>query len=137
MTHFHGDRCYGIGAGDTEVLICGGKDVPYANDKVALDLISHLARQKAFSERTFGPGPRTAGVVDHIRKELKEIEAKPDDLSEWIDVVILGFDGAWRAGYAPEQIVAELLRKQEKNESRTWPDWRTASPDKAIEHVRE
>lgn len=99
-------------------------------------LVQHLTRQSEFSQRTFGPGVRTAGVVDHIRKELREIEAKPHDLSEWIDVVILGFDGAWRAGYSPKEIVAALEAKQAKNEARQWPDWRTAAPDKAIEHVR-
>lgn len=26
---------------------------------------------------------------------------------------------------------------QSVNEARKWPDWRTMSPDKAIEHVRE
>jgi hypothetical protein len=101
-----------------------------------MDLVQHLNRQRDFSERTFGPGQRTAGVVDHIRKELREIEANPDDLSEWIDVIILGFDGAWRAGYTPTEIVAALEAKQAKNEGRQWPDWRTAPHDKAIEHVR-
>ena len=101
-----------------------------------MDLTNHLARQIDFSARTFGPGARTAGVVDHIRKELREIEAKPNDLSEWIDVVILAFDGAWRAGYTPAEIVSALDAKQSKNERRQWPDWRTSAPDKAIEHVR-
>ena len=101
-----------------------------------MDLIKHLERQKTFSEATFGPGPRTAGVCDHIRKELREIEAAPDDLSEWVDVVLLALDGAWRAGYTPEQIAAAIEAKQTKNQGRTWPDWRTAEPGKAIEHVR-
>lgn len=102
-----------------------------------LDLVAHLHRARQFSERTFGPGQRTEGLVDHIRKELLEVLAKPDDLSEWIDVAILAFDGAWRAGYTPEQIAAALVAKQTKNESRQWPDWRTAEPGKAIEHVRD
>ena len=102
-----------------------------------MNLIEHLRRQRAWSEQTFGPGPRTLGVTDHIRKELLEIELKPDDLSEWIDVAILALDGAWRAGYTPEEIVAALEAKQTKNESRAWPDWRAGSPDKAIEHMRE
>lgn len=99
-------------------------------------LLEHLARQCAWSERTFGPGERTAGVVDHIRKELDEVLANPTDLSEWIDVVILALDGAWRIGATPEQIIAALVAKQTKNEGRQWPDWRTAAPGKAIEHVR-
>ncbi|TDC34202.1 DUF550 domain-containing protein [Micromonospora sp. 15K316] len=97
---------------------------------------AHLARQRAFSERTFGPGPRTAGILDHIRKELAEIAAAPGDLGEWVDVVILALDGAWRAGHEPQAIVDAIVAKQAKNEARTWPDWRTVAPDRAIEHDR-
>ncbi|HGN0596516.1 TPA: dATP/dGTP pyrophosphohydrolase domain-containing protein [Pseudomonas aeruginosa] len=96
----------------------------------------HLHRQREFSERTFGPGPRAAGVIDHIRKELREIEEAPGDLAEWIDVVILALDGAWRTGATPAQIIDALVAKQAKNEARTWPDWRTAPADRAIEHDR-
>jgi hypothetical protein len=106
-------------------------------DTTTFDLIAHLYRQRAFSEKTFGTGDRAAGVVDHIRKELVEIESDPKDLEEWIDVTLLALDGAWRAGYSPEEIVAALEAKQTHNEGRTWPDWRTADPGKAIEHIRE
>lgn len=102
----------------------------------AFDMLSHLARQREFSERTFGPGPRAKGVVDHIRKELREIEADPSDLSEWADVVILALDGFWRAGASPQQIIDTIVAKQTKNEARVWPDWRTMPTDKAIEHDR-
>ncbi|MCP1617004.1 uncharacterized protein DUF550 [Pseudomonas sp. SLBN-26] len=100
------------------------------------DFAAHLQRQREFSERTFGPGSRAKGVVDHIRKELKEIEASPGDLSEWIDVVILALDGAWRSGATPAQIIDALVAKQTRNEARTWPDWRSVPLDKAIEHDR-
>src|SRR4051812_41518412 len=79
------------------------------------DLVAHLERQRAFSERTFGPGVRTDGVCDHIRKELTEIAASPHDLSEWIDVVLLALDGAWRAGFTPLEIAQALAAKQAKN----------------------
>lgn len=101
------------------------------------DFLAHLQRQRDWSGETFGPGARTAGVIDHIRKELREIEADPADVSEWIDVVILGLDGAWRAGYQPQDIIDALAAKQAKNEERDWPDWRTQPPDRAIEHVKE
>jgi hypothetical protein len=100
------------------------------------DLIAHLRRHIEFSQRTFGPGARAAGVIDHIRKELREIEADPTDLKEWCDVMMLAFDGAWRSGATPEQIAAAIEAKQTKNEGRQWPDWRTAPNDRAIEHVR-
>lgn len=104
------------------------------------DLLQHLRRQAEFSERTFGPGQRTAAVCDHITKELIEVQeaaasGKPV-LPEWMDVVILALDGAWRSGATPEQIVAALVAKQTKNEGRRWPDWRTQDPTKAIEHDR-
>jgi hypothetical protein len=104
------------------------------------DLLAHLRRQINFSARTYGPGDRTAGVCDHIRKELNEVQADAaagvPTLPEWVDVIILGFDGAWRSGATPEQIVAAIVAKQTKNEGRRWPDWRTADPGKAIEHDR-
>jgi hypothetical protein len=105
-------------------------------DVIPWTLLAHLYRQRRFSERTFGPGPRTQGVVDHIRKELIEIEQRPDDLSEWIDVVLLAFDGAWRAGHEPHTIIEKLAEKQLINEHRKWPDWRTAPAGKAIEHTK-
>jgi hypothetical protein len=103
---------------------------------MTFDLIAHLHRQREFSERTFGPGARTAGVLDHIRKELAEIEAAPDDIEEWVDVILLALDGAWRAGFDPEEIALSIALKLEHNSSRTWPDWRNADPTKAIEHIR-
>lgn len=96
----------------------------------------HLDRQREWSHETFGPGPRTLGVLDHIRKELAEIEANPTDVNEWVDVIILAFDGAWRAGWEPQQILDAVAAKQSRNEARTWPDWRTMSEDVAIEHDR-
>jgi hypothetical protein len=104
---------------------------------MSFDLVAHLTRQRAFSERTFGPGPRTAGVIAHIHKELLEIEADPANLVEWIDVILLAFDGAWRAGHSPAAIVEVLDAKQTKNEARDWPDWRTLPADVPIEHRRD
>ena len=159
-----------------------------------VDLEAHLIRQREFSLKTFGPGARTKGVCDHIRKELLEISVAPKDIMEWVDVIILAFDGTWRAGILPSSVVASMgffafprldmaeiieeiletlivieagnggmwvdvanlallalekqgwpreavwhavVAKQIKNESRRWPDWRTAPKDKAIEHDRE
>lgn len=100
------------------------------------DFEAHLARQHEWSERTFGPGMRTLGIIDHIQRELVEIQDDPSDLNEWIDVVILALDGAWRCGASPSEIIAGIVAKQAKNEARSWPDWRTSDPNKAIEHKR-
>lgn len=95
-----------------------------------------LEQWREFSERTFGPGRRTNGVIQHIKKELKEIEESPLDVEEWCDVMHLALDGARRAGASGQEIIDTLIAKQAKNEARDWPDWRTASEDAPIEHVR-
>ncbi|WP_444551114.1 dATP/dGTP pyrophosphohydrolase domain-containing protein [Brucella vulpis] len=99
-------------------------------------LETYYARQIEWSKNTFGPALRTKGIIDHIKKELKEIEAEPHDLSEWIDVVILAMDGFWRHGGSVDDLMPRLLAKQQKNMARTWPDWRTMSEEQAIEHDR-
>lgn len=129
-----------------------------------MDLVTHLTRQAAFSKATFGPGARTKGVTDHIKKELKEVAkvydenggmpdgAAPDmhvhmdAAREWTDVAILGLDGLtraistahpdWTFDMVASEAVKMIVAKQGKNELRDWPDWRTAAPGKAIEHVR-
>lgn len=98
--------------------------------------VAHLERQRAWSRATFGPGERTVGVIDHIRKELNEILEHPEDITEWADLLILAFDGAWRVGFEPADIISAVKEKQAVNELREWPDWRTAEPGKAIEHIR-
>ena len=90
--------------------------------------------QVPWSRATFGEGPRPNGVCDHIAKELDEIRKAPDDLSEWVDVITLAFDGASRAGYSYDDIVKELNRKQTVNFLRKWPA--PTSEDKAVEHIK-
>lgn len=113
-----------------------GTDRRKAGRAEEFSFLAHIFRAKEFSERTFGPGHRTKGVIDHIRKELIEVESSPLDLEEWVDVWMLALDGAWRTGATPEQIIAQIVAKQIKNEGRKWPDWRTADRDKGIEHDR-
>lgn len=95
-----------------------------------------IAEQRAWSDETFGPGPRAAGVIDHLTKELTEVAADPNDLSEWIDLLILTLDGASRQGFTGEQIIEAYHTKMKENHLRSWPDWRTCDPNKAIEHLR-
>lgn len=118
-----------------QMIVAWANAAPQASAE-AFDFAGHLARQAEFSALTFGPGARVAGVCDHIRKELIEVETSGGDLKEWVDVIILGLDGAWRSGATPQEIITAIVAKQAKNEARTWPDWRTVDPNKAIEHDR-
>lgn len=95
----------------------------------------YVSKQQEWSARTFGDGPRTKGITAHIRKELEEVEAAPNDLEEWIDVMILALDGAWRCGGTPQTIAAMLERKQAKNFGRTYP--KPLSQDHPSFHVKE
>ena len=95
----------------------------------------HLANQRRWSDATFGPGTRLRGVIEHIRKELVEVEESDGDLSEWVDVIILAFDGALRSGAQPQQVIDAVKAKQAVNEARSWPDWRNFGEDQAIEDV--
>lgn len=97
---------------------------------------TYYARQIEWSRATFGPDKRTGGIIDHITKELREVAADPHDLSEWVDLIILAMDGFWRHGGTAEDLMPRLLAKQQKNMARKWPDWRTMSPERAIEHDR-
>ncbi len=84
-------------------------------------LDSFLLTQRHWSAKTFGLGAgRWKGIVAHVEKELREIEQDPLDLEEWIDVIILGFDGAWRTGASNHAIIAALFAKQAKNRRRQW-----------------
>lgn len=105
----------------------------------SFDMVAHLRDQWAFGEKAFGPISHNnhLGPLQHLRKELVEIEADPDDVTEWADGLLLLCDGAMRAGHTPEQIVKALADKLALNKTRTWPDWRESKPNSAIEHVRE
>jgi hypothetical protein len=101
-----------------------------------MDLAFYLVRQRQWFLKVFGPGRRDEGLIKHIKKELNEIRESPGDLEEWIDVIILGFEGAIRNAETVEDVIECLQMKQDKNINRTWPDWVNMEPDKPIEHVK-
>lgn len=97
-----------------------------------VDLVEH---QRKFSYRTFGPGMRTASILDHIEDEIEEVALAPHSLEEWADIILLALDGAWRTGATALQVSEAILAKMEKNENREWPDWRESDLTKRIEHI--
>ena len=102
-----------------------------------MDMLEFLKQQQKFQAETFGTKPRSAGVIDHIKKELKEVEVNPAEILEWIDIVLLAFGGALNVGFSPARILGALETKIDINNKRDWPNWKTANPDKAIEHIKE
>lgn len=100
-----------------------------------MDLGNYIHSQINWSIITFGKGMRTLGIVEHISSELDEIKENPEDLSEWVDVIILALDGAWRAGHSPKEISNALQEKQKINFERSWPT--PESEDEAVYHNKE
>jgi hypothetical protein len=100
---------------------------------------AYIRRQIEWSYKNFGHGHRTTAILNHIEKEIKEIVENPHDLEEWIDIIILALDGAWRCGrqrdYTPEDIMDMLDFKQLKNFDRVWV--LPADPNQPCEHQRE
>jgi hypothetical protein len=108
---------------------------PLARDagRVAPVGIDALADEKSrWSLKTFGPGKRTRGLVEHIRRELDEILANPDDLTEPVDVILLAMDLYARAG--GKSLLEDLRKKHNINTWRTWPA--PESEDHPAEHDR-
>jgi hypothetical protein len=97
------------------------------------DLQEYLWKQRLWSTETFGEGKRTQGLTKHISSELNEILESPDDLMEWIDVMILALDGYWRAGGDPDNVLNMLIEKQDKNIRRTW---KKVAEDQPSFHVK-
>jgi len=100
-----------------------------------VNLEKHIESQRVWSKRTFGDGPRTEGILKHIEAEMREVREHPEDLFEWIDIVILALDGAWRAGHSPYDIALALQTKMLKNINRTWP--KPVSQDEPVMHIKE
>jgi hypothetical protein len=99
-----------------------------------MNLFAFINKQMRWSANTFGRTPRLKGILEHIRKEVQEIEEKPSDISEWADVIILAIDGAWRQGFTAHQICQALEEKQLKNFSRVW---NVQGDDQPCEHIEQ
>jgi len=85
-----------------------------------MDIIKFINEHIAWSRATFGEDYKWEQILNHIDEELREIEEYSNDVWEWIDVIFLALDGAWRAGYTAEQIIETMQEKQKINFSRKW-----------------
>lgn len=80
-----------------------------------------------WSQVTFGNvGP--IGPLKHLRREVKEVIAKPHDLSEWADMQFLLWDAQRRAGITDEQITQAMIEKLAVNKQREWPEPKDGEP---------
>ena len=98
------------------------------------DFIQWIEDKNKWSLVTFGEGQRPEGVIKHIESELQEIRDAPNDIMEWVDVILLAIDGAFRAGFSAKEIVSAMIRKQEINKTRVWT---VPNGDEPSFHIRE
>lgn len=83
-------------------------------------------------------------VIESIRWDLNLLAGGKNDLNLWVRLNLIATLGLVYAltdegidvTRATDMGFTMIMQKQEKNERRVWPDWRTASADAAIEHVK-
>lgn len=130
---------------------------PYTQS--AVDMLDFWKRLQEWSKETFGPkehrGP--TGPIKHLIKEAagellgiprEKVDqllssAKPIDFinvevhEEIVDLLFLVFDASWRSGLSYSKLSSMAKEKLKENIERSWPDWRQADPNHAIEHHRK
>jgi len=104
--------------------------------KTRPNLHGFIEVQRAFSLKTFGPENDKKRIISHIQKELAELD-ESGELIEWIDIILLALDGAWRGGASPQEISEAMDNKLRININREWPNWRTTKPGEPIEHIEQ
>lgn len=99
------------------------------------DMEDFWHRRNNWSELTFGnPADRgPEGPLKHLRKEVSEGLDKPTDLMEYVDMLFLVFDAAWRAGFSYHDLLHGAFAKLAINKKRKWG---TPTKDGIVEHVR-
>lgn len=110
------------------------ENLPLVKEEWGGFLFNYIEDQIVWSRLTFGHGQRTEGVLKHIESEIAEVRQQPDDLEEWVDIIILALDGAWRSGHTTHEIIHTMAQKQLKNFMRQWPE--PNGKDEPVEHIR-
>jgi hypothetical protein len=101
-----------------------------------MDRFQALAAKHAeWSQKTFGSDLERdwTGPLNHLKKEIREIEDQPFDREEWADGLLLFLDAARRAGFNAAGLVLAAEYKLSININRIWGE---PNDDGSVEHVR-
>lgn len=63
---------------------------------------------------------KPAGPLEHLRREVEELTAAPDDLLEYADVLALTMEAGRLAGFSPDDLLWAVREKLEINKAREW-----------------
>lgn len=58
-----------------------------------------------WADGVFGADAPLERLIDHIKEELDEVQADPNDRVEWADVLIMIMHGALRSGHTMTEIL--------------------------------
>lgn len=121
----------------TSAFIHGyGHGAEDASKDTDITMAQCITRQRDWALKTFGPGDHSEGLLKHIKKEVIEIMEDTSETEEWVDIIILAIEGAWRTGASPKEVVQWFDMKMSKNERRQWPDIGELSTGVPIEHLK-
>lgn len=71
------------------------------------DLVAHMYKQRILSKTSRSPlSVKINNLLMH--KRLSEIETNPDNITPWLDMIMLVLDGAMRRGFPPVLIAGAL-----------------------------
>ena len=76
-------------------------------------------RIEAFQRRKFPKQPADAKLA-HCHREITELRADPNDISEWADVLILFLGAAACQCISSEDLIRAAHAKMDVNECRKW-----------------
>jgi len=96
----------------------------YDPEAIQEDVVQWLNR--VHPERT------KAAIWGKLEEELNEASEKPDDITEWADIMIVLFDLAMMHGHYFDDILMEARKKLEINKNRTWK----INSDGIMSHVK-
>jgi len=122
----------------TFIIAALWESVHKAAAQQGLHPFDHLwGEQAKFSQKTFGPDQERGpiGAIRHLQEEAKELEAKPDDVVEYADCLLLILDAARRNGMTPDDLLYQAFTKLQVNRRRKWP--KPAAADQPIKHISE
>jgi len=89
----------------------------FTSSNLGYELIDLQRRHKRWSELTFGPGRKP---WNHLVREAQELAAKPHDISEAADCLLLLMDTARLHGYDIVKLCQAANEKLAINETRQW-----------------
>ncbi len=89
-------------------------------DAMQGNALGQLQERVILFQRKNFPNQPLAGKLEHLRREVHELQENPRDLSEWADVFILLLGSAAKAGIAAPELIAIAHEKMDINDSRKW-----------------